>query len=64
MKIPKEKGPITLLGSGHHKTKITYNLNAEKAGGTLKSASVSVKSDHFIAKDISFEVLSYSELSP
>ncbi|BBN00713.1 pectinesterase [Marchantia polymorpha subsp. ruderalis] len=55
VKIPKEKGPITLLGSGHHKTKITYNLNAEKAGGTLKSASVSVKSDHFIAKDISFE---------
>ncbi|KAL2620249.1 hypothetical protein R1flu_000454 [Riccia fluitans] len=56
VKIPQEKGPITLQGSGAGKTKITYDLDAEKVGkSTLKSASVSVKSDYFIAKDISFE---------
>ncbi|KAL2620245.1 hypothetical protein R1flu_000450 [Riccia fluitans] len=56
VKIPQEKGPITLQGSGARKTKITYNLDADKPGGsTLKSASVSIKSDYFIAKDISFE---------
>ncbi|BBN02934.1 pectinesterase [Marchantia polymorpha subsp. ruderalis] len=55
VKIPSGMGPITLQGEGHTKTKITYNLDATKAGGTLKSASVSVKSDNFIAKDIAFE---------
>ncbi|KAL2644080.1 hypothetical protein R1flu_011667 [Riccia fluitans] len=55
VKIGSGMGPITLQGEGYDKTKITYNLNAGKAGGTLKSASVSIRSENFIAKDIAFE---------
>ncbi|KAL3696579.1 hypothetical protein R1sor_010655 [Riccia sorocarpa] len=62
VKIPATKGPITLQGSGAKNTKIRYKINATKAGGTLRSAVVSVKSDNFIAKDITFENTSPSPL--
>lgn len=53
--IKKDKGPVTLQGSGNRETTVSWNLNAERAGGTFKSASVSVFSDDFVAKDIAFE---------
>ncbi|KAL2632510.1 hypothetical protein R1flu_003989 [Riccia fluitans] len=42
--------------------KIRYKIDATKAWGTLKSAVVSVKSDNFIARDITFENTSPSPL--
>ncbi|MCO5552814.1 hypothetical protein L7F22_006331 [Adiantum nelumboides] len=56
VKIPKKKPYITFQGapSGHGETVITWHDNARSAGTTFKSATVSVMSDGFIAKDITF----------
>jgi pectinesterase len=53
--IPITKPYITLQGEGRNRTVITWNDTAA-AVGTLMSASVVVESDHFIARDISFQV--------
>ena len=53
--IPITKPFITLQGEGRNRTVITWNDTAD-AAGTLMSASVVVKADHFIARDISFKV--------
>ncbi|KAG0601318.1 hypothetical protein M758_11G101500 [Ceratodon purpureus] len=52
--IPITKPFITLQGEGRNRTVITWNDTAD-AAGTLMSASVVVKADHFIARDISFK---------
>lgn len=51
--IPPTKPYLTLLGEGRTRTIITWHDTAASAG-TLMSASVTVESDHFIARDISF----------
>ncbi|KAI5072019.1 hypothetical protein GOP47_0012125 [Adiantum capillus-veneris] len=54
VKIPKKKPYITFQGAAAGETVITWHDNARSAGSTFKSASVSVMSDGFIAKDITF----------
>lgn len=53
--IPPTKPYLTLLGEGRTRTIIMWHDTAASAG-TLMSASVTVESDHFIARDISFRV--------
>lgn len=54
VKISKKKPYITFQGATRGQTVITWHDNARTAGSTFKSASVSVMSDGFIAKDITF----------
>lgn len=58
--IPKIKPNITFQGQGMQTTAISWNATANSSGGTFNSASVSVFSDNFIAKNISFMVISNS----
>lgn len=54
VKIPRKKPFITLQGATDGQTTITWHDNTRTAGSTFKSASVSVMSDYFIARDMTF----------
>lgn len=56
VKIPRKKPYITFQGAagGKGQTVLTWHDNAKSAGTTLKSASVTVMSDGFIARDVTF----------
>ncbi|GLJ39284.1 hypothetical protein SUGI_0801670 [Cryptomeria japonica] len=53
--IPRSKPNITFQGQGFLSTAIVWNDTANSSGGTFYSGSVSVFSDNFVAKDISFK---------
>nr|QIR83179.1 pectin methylesterase 21 [Cunninghamia lanceolata] len=53
--IPRSKPNITFQGQGFLSTSIVWNDTANSSGGTFYSGSVSVFSDNFVAKDISFK---------
>ncbi|KAH7296277.1 hypothetical protein KP509_26G016900 [Ceratopteris richardii] len=55
VKIPKTKPYITLIGAGMNATTITWDDTAATSLSTLKSATFSVMSLGFVAKDIAFE---------
>jgi pectinesterase len=59
--IPKDKGPILLLGEDPATTVLTFDDHAKTIGadgkqlGTAHSASVTVRADDFTARNITFE---------
>ncbi|XXG65672.1 hypothetical protein AAC387_Pa05g3307 [Persea americana] len=52
--VPRTKPNISFQGQGYDSTAIMWNDTANSSRGTALSASVSVFSDNFIAKNISF----------
>ena len=54
--IPQEKPYITFQ-CARRKTILVWDDTGASAGGTSKSASVAIESDHFIATDCTFAVL-------
>jgi pectinesterase len=63
--VPARKPFITIRGSGSDSTVVTWNARASDRGqsggilGTYDSASVAIDSDYFVAKAITFQVLSF-----
>jgi len=56
--IPKTKPNITLQGQGFDITAIAWNDTAYSANGTFYCATVQVFGSQFVAKNISFMVIS------
>ena len=57
--VPKSKPNITFEGQGFTSTTIAWNDTAKSANGTFYSGSVQVFASNFIAKNISFMVLTF-----
>lgn len=53
--IPSNKSNLKLLGENKDNVKITYNKCSSTAGGTIKSASVTVSAANFSAENITFD---------